>query len=211
MLGQVFVNLDYGPVCAMTDVNLVIDCGANVGYSSAFFLSHFGSCRLVAVEPDPDNFAMLERNLRQYGERVMLVPAGVWSHDVPLVISRGRYRDGREWTTQVRPCQPNERADVQGVGVESLLASSGCERISLLKMDIEGAESIVFRDDVAWLDKVDAIAIELHDDACFGQASDVVLRALRSRGFDVARSGDLTFAFSQLSPRHSDPGIGHDA
>ena len=189
---QVFISLEYGPLCDISDVQLVIDCGANVGYSSAFFLSQFPSCHVVAVEPDTGNFAMLQRNLLAYGERVTLVRAGIWSHSAPLVLSKGGYRDGREWSIQVRPCEPNEEADLQGVSIESLLASSGFDRISLLKIDIEGAEAVLFRDNVDWLDQVDAIAIELHDDSQFGKATDVFYSAMRGRGFEFSRSGELT-------------------
>ena len=192
VLRQIFLEGEYVPLCGMTDVRLVVDCGANVGYSSAFFLSQFPSCHVVAVEPAPDNFAMLQRNLYSYGERVKLLRAGMWSHRAPLTLSRGAHGDGREWATQVRLCSPDEQTDVEGVDVQSLLADSGFDRIGLLKVDIEGAEAIMFRDNPTWLDKVDTIAIELHDDTQFGDARDIVLSAVRARGFELSRNGELT-------------------
>jgi FkbM family methyltransferase len=189
---QIFIELEYSPLRDLQDVRLVIDCGANVGYSSAFFLSQFPACQVVAVEPDPGNLAMLRRNLQRYGRRVDVVHAGIWSHSGPLKISEARFRDGREWTVQVRPCAATEAPDVLGVTVESLLGTSAFTRISLLKMDIEGAEVVVFRDDVDWLDRVDAIAIELHDDSAFGRGTETFHAAIRGRGFDVSHSGELT-------------------
>ena len=118
--------------------------------------------------------------------------AGVWSHAVSLTLSRERYRDGREWAVQVRPTQPHEEADFQGVNIDSLRAALGFERISLLKVDIEGAEVVVFGDNVDWLDRVDAMAIELHDDSHFGKATEVFYRAIGGRGFEISRSGELT-------------------
>ena len=53
----------------------------------------------------------------------------------------------------------------------------------------------MFRDNPAWLDKVDAIAIELHDDTQFGDASDIVLSAVRARGFELSRNGELTICY----------------
>ena len=38
------------------------------------------------------------------------------------------------------------------------------DRIDLLKMDIEGGEREVFADSGEWIDSIDQIAIELHDD-----------------------------------------------
>lgn len=189
---QVFVDREYAPLDDLSDVRLVVDCGANVGYSSAYFLSRFPSCRVIAVEPDPGNFAILEGNLRPFGDRARVVRAGVWSRNVPLKIRRERYRDGREWSIQVRPAEANEEPDLVGRSIGSLLESSGADRISLLKMDIEGAEVVVFGSDLDWLDRVDAIAIELHDDSPFGAAGDVFRRALAGRGFDTVRRGELT-------------------
>jgi hypothetical protein len=39
-------------------------------------------------------------------------------------------------------------------------------KIDLLKIDIEGAESLVFSSDISWLKIVDRLIIEIHSDAC---------------------------------------------
>jgi len=190
---QIFIKREYGCLDAMTEVGLVIDCGANVGYSSAWFLSRFPTCKVVAIEPDSGNFAALQANLAPYGNRVKLVRAGVWSHSTGLVMSEHRYRDGREWSRQVRPCELDEEADFEGVDVGSLLASSGHERISILKVDVEGAEAVMFAENYqSWLNRVDCIAIELHDDSTFGSGSEVFFSAIRGQDFQVRRSGELT-------------------
>jgi len=189
---QIFVEQEYAPLYAMTDVGLVIDCGANVGYSAAAFLARFPDCHVVAIEPDAGNFAMLQRNVLPYGSRVTLRRAAVWSHMAPLVMSPDRYRDGREWSKQVRECQSDEHADFEGIDIASVLAASGYDRISLLKVDVEGAEAVIFRGDLRWLDRVDAIAIELHDDSLFGNGSQIFFEAIRDQDFVVSHSEELT-------------------
>jgi len=47
----------------LSNADLIIDAGANVGYSSVYFLSNFPNCRVIAIEPDGDNFASLQKNL----------------------------------------------------------------------------------------------------------------------------------------------------
>jgi FkbM family methyltransferase len=189
---QIFFEREYEPLMGLNDVKLIVDCGANVGYSSAFLLTQFPSSHVIAVEPDPDNFNILSKNLEPYNNRAVAVRAGVWSNSHPLKVVRSAYRDGREWSVQVRPTKAGEEPDLVAVSVPSLLESSGFDRISLLKVDIEGAEVVVFGSDVEWLDLVDAIAIELHDDSHFGNGSNAFLSAIRGRGFNTTVSGELT-------------------
>lgn len=109
-----------------------------------------------------------------------------------MVISEVKYRDGLAWARQVRPARPEEKPQFSGVSIQSLLELSACERISILKIDIEGSECVVFYSDFqSWLDKTDVIAIELHDDSFFGKASEIFYRASEGKGFDLSKSGEL--------------------
>ena len=79
VFSQIFVHREYRCLDDLTGVRVVIDCGANVGYSSAYFLSRFPACTVIAVEPDSGNFAAMERNLAPYGNRVRAIHSGVWA------------------------------------------------------------------------------------------------------------------------------------
>lgn len=191
---QIFIEREYSCLDGLSNVDLVIDCGANVGYSSAYFLTSFPKCKVICIEPDPLNFAVLQKNLAPYGERVKLLNAGVWSHSTGLKILTTPYRDGREWAVQVRECLPEEDPEMQGIDIGTLLDESGLKEVSILKMDIEGAEAVVFSSNYeSWLPQVKNIVIELHDDSSFGKASDIVMNALSAyQSFDVSSSGELT-------------------
>jgi FkbM family methyltransferase len=176
------------------DIKKFIDAGANVGYSSVYFLSHFPNCRVIAIEPDGDNFASLQKNLAPYGERAQALKCGIWSKSAQLAIEDTTYRDGRDWTRQVRECEDGESGDIRAVTVGELLHQSGRHKLSLLKMDIEGAEAVVFADPSCqqWLPQTEAIAIELHDDSGFGPASNLFHAAIREQHYQISYSGELT-------------------
>lgn len=193
VLCQIFVDREYACLDDLKGVELILDCGANVGYSSAYFLSRHCNSRVIAVEPDPGNFEVLKTNLRPYGTRVSLVNACVWHESANLSPLVNVYRDGREWAQQFGPAKEQSSANVRGVEIGRLLAESGCSKISILKVDIEGAEALVFAgSQQAWLDSVDVIAIELHDDTVFGNASAAFFSAISGHDFDVSTSGELT-------------------
>ena len=78
------------------------------------------------------------------------------------------------------------------VGTRSDLQAVGQERISILKVDVEGAEAVIFSENYkSWREKVDAIAIELHDDLVFGNATQIFFNAIEGRDL-LSRSGELT-------------------
>jgi FkbM family methyltransferase len=193
----IFLRSEYRCISDLKNVSFVIDCGANVGYSSVFFLSLFKNCHVASVEPDPGNFDLLRLNLDSYSGRTTLYHAGVWSHNATLRIREIPYRDGDKWTCQVEECDVNSPESFSAIDIRSILRNSGYDRISLLKMDIEGAEAIVFSDGCEdWLSKVDNIVIELHDDSIFGPATDSVTRRIMSTNrFEQFKSSGETFVF----------------
>jgi FkbM family methyltransferase len=180
---QIFVDREYRCLDHVSEANLVIDCGANVGYSAAYFLARYGKARLIAVEPDPANFALLSRNVEVFKDRVTLLQRGVWSRTVGLVIANPT---ANAWAFMVREAHPGEVATIEAVDIPSLLRASGQERISILKVDIEGSELEVFKES-PWLQKVDHLVIEIHGPECEA----MVLRAVGGRAAPT-QSEELT-------------------
>ena len=114
---QIFVMREYALLVDLmksSRVGLVLDCGANVGYSAAYFLTQFPACELIAVEPDAANFGALQRNLSPYGKRARAVHSGIWSHAVGLKIADHLFRDGRDWSRTVRECRGEETPRLHG-------------------------------------------------------------------------------------------------
>src|SRR5581483_7249276 len=126
---EVFVDREFAFLAPTHAEGLIIDCGANVGYSSAYLLSRFPQRQLIAIEPDTNNLDLLERNLAPYGSRATALHAAVWPHAAPLRIEERRYRDGRDWSRQVRPCRDGEAPDLQGIDIPTLLRGAGHETI----------------------------------------------------------------------------------
>lgn len=192
VFGQIFVDREYRCLDHIESAELIVDCGANCGHSAAYFLSRFPNAHLIAIEPDPGNFAVMLRNLEPYRGRYTAIRAGVWSHQTGLVLeSVGG--DGREWARSVRPAREGEVADIEAVEIGGLI---GERSISILKVDIEGSESEVFRTCPEWLDRVDHMVIETHG----GESEEAVRRAMDGRGFDVSRCDELLVFTHQVHP-----------
>lgn len=187
---QIFVDQEYLSLDGHDVEGLVIDAGANVGYAAAWFLSRFPRCRVVALEPDAANFSVLEANLRPYEGRADARRVALWSEVGTLALRDEPYRDGADWSRQVRPATAEDDDRVPAIDPGTLADQLGADRIALLKVDIEGAEAVVFGAGAdRWLPRVDRIVAELHDDSVFGPASAVFFRALGA-DFTVRRRGE---------------------
>ena len=115
---------------------VVYDCGANVGVSVAYFKMLYPDARVTAFEPDESVFGYLHRNLSRNGlvAEVALHNAAVWVHSDGVAFDSDGADGGRVATGKaVRR--------VSSVDLAERLADE--KRVDLLKMDIEGAESVV--------------------------------------------------------------------
>jgi len=97
---QIMVTKELSRLCSMNPPQLIVDLGANVGYSSAFLLNAFPKAHILAVEPDPSNAALCRLNLSAYGHRAQILEGAAWYRNCRLALSPGTFGDGREWATQ---------------------------------------------------------------------------------------------------------------
>jgi FkbM family methyltransferase len=116
------------------------------------------AARVIAVEPDPGNYALLRSNLSLYSN-AQCIHGAAWGRHTPLALSRA-FADGREWS----------RAVVEGAGevraytMDELVSSVGI--VDFLKINIEGGEKSIFEGDTSWVARVRNICIELHSQDC---------------------------------------------
>ena len=195
---QIFVDAILAEVVAEVDApRVIVDLGANVGYSSVFFLNAFPDAFVLAVEPDPQNANICAQNLAPYGDRARVMQAAVWSHSTRLVLSRGTFRDGKEWATQVRPARPDESPDVTAIDMPSIFPMCPQPIIDILKIDIEGSEVTLFGPSAgSWLKSVRNFCVEMHSQ----EALDNVEEVLRNFNFKYIQCGEYN-VYLNLNPR----------
>jgi FkbM family methyltransferase len=194
---QIFVEREYRCLDEIKKPKLVVDCGANVGYSSVYFLSKYPECFVIAVEPDANNFAILEKNLSFYRGRYDAIQAALWPRAEKLQFNNLFSNVGQEWARRVEKVAPSVQLSehIKTVDIGTLIKRSRFDRVSILKIDIEGAEGELFSSAIEWLDLVDNIVIELHGQECH----DAFFRAIRGRRFSISTRGELTVCLGQDS------------
>jgi len=157
----------------------IIDLGANIGLACRYLAACYPSCRIVAVEPLPENYAMLMKNVACLIEakRCLALQAAVWGAEQPLVIQQPEIHD-RYNAFAVRESAPsaNAASNVEGLTIQRIMERAGFQEVDLVKVDIEGAEVELFKGDLGWLNRIGAIAIEFHGDSRTASNFDNIMR-----------------------------------
>lgn len=165
---------------ATTDRPRIVDCGANIGLSVAFFKKIYPKSTIVAFEADPDIFRTLERNCKAAAwPGVTVMHRAVWDSDESELtfLSRGG---------EVGRLSQDGDSEERGVPVKTCrLSPYLAEPVDLLKLDVEGAETVVLRECRHQLGNVRSIILESHSFAGREQEFSEHAATLASAGFRV--------------------------
>jgi|ERR1043166_1210092 FkbM family methyltransferase len=124
--------------------DVVLDIGANIGFYTLLFARLVGdSGRVYAFEPDPTNFALLEKNVRANGyKNVELVRKALADENGKTRLYLAKNNRGMHRLYQ--PRRGGKSVEVDVVRLDDYFAADHT-RINFVKMDVEGAESAVLR------------------------------------------------------------------
>lgn len=190
---QVFIQEIYKLNNLVFEPELVIDGGANVGFSSLYFSSAFPSATIISIEPDEGNFKMLEKNTSKE-KRIEAIQKAIWSKNKKLVVLSNN--DG-EWGKTVKESDNvAEKNIVSSISINEIVDRFELKKIDIVKLDIEGAEKEVFEKDLEWLEKTALIIIEIHNNIYPG-LSKKIKYILASYNFSYFSKGENSFFFKE--------------
>ena len=114
----------------------IIDGGAYEGFCTIVFSMLVGdSGRVIAFEPDAQNFRGLERNIKDYGlKNAVIVNKGLWSDDG----QRSFLRNGP--SSFFLPENNNNTERLPVVSLDNELGRMSIAKVDFIKMDIEASE-----------------------------------------------------------------------
>ena len=157
---------------------LIIDGGANIGLSVIYFKTLFPQSRVIAFEPDPDIFRVLERNCATFAPDAELVAKGLWSRETALSFVQDASEAGH---IAYNGTDPSKLITIPTVRLRDYLD----QHVDMLKLDIEGAETEVLTDCADKLGNVERIFVEYHSFVGQPQSLHTVTGILAAAGFRV--------------------------
>lgn len=173
----------------LDNLDTVFDIGANSGLFSLLLVNK-GCTNVYAFEPNQESIVNLKEVTKDLG--VKIVEKAVYTKDEDLTF----YIDPTNTTIgslsenhlQIHAKEVN-KITVPAISLKTFIAQNDIKKISLIKMDIEGAEYDIIEnleDEV--FDIVDNFLIEYHDNE--GEKAQKLVKKLVAKGFDVDQIRD---------------------
>ncbi|MBN1568286.1 MAG: FkbM family methyltransferase [Acidobacteria bacterium] len=120
----------------------IIDCGSHIGMSILYFKTLYPDAHVVGFEPAPGTFQLLSENIRQNGlKNVVLYKKAVGNREGKATF----YGDDSVTSSLFEGRNPGGAYEVDIVKLSDYMDRP----VNFLKLDVEGAESLVFEDLVA--------------------------------------------------------------
>lgn len=148
---------EYNNIVTSSKIPLIIDLGANGGFSVRYFADEYPEARIVAFEPDKSNFILAKLN--NNSEKV-----DWYNNAIGNIKSIGNLTDPGLGNNSYRVSLSSEGL-VQISSLEDLIEDYINQGFVpfIVKIDIEGYEKELFSSNLRWIDQVPIIIIELHD------------------------------------------------
>lgn len=144
----------------------VLEIGANIGTQTVYFCKSGRVRRLLAVEPDPRNLRLLRRNIDDNGLAAMakVVAAAVGDFDGKAQLHMSASNHGQSSLVRAAPDSASVEVDVRPM--PAILAEADLDPgdVSLIWMDIEGAEPMACRSMASLLERKVPLMMEFSPD-----------------------------------------------
>ncbi len=170
---------------------IIIDAGANVGYTTVYFSNELKDIKIFAIEPSSENCEMIFKN-SSFFKNIKVYQMALSEKENTYFNLDRNFRDGKDWSIATAEA---ENGDIKGISIKEIINENGLEHISLLKIDIEGAERFIFKKDnnLDFLKITEIVALEIHDEFDIRNSINEILT---ENGFFIFESGELTIGIN---------------
>ena len=166
VVGEIFREHEYRIVESIiaSASDPILDIGAHAGFFTLYARTLNPTVRIVAVEPEPGNFELLEKHLEENEiVNVDVIKAALAAKTGNRMLKIARDSHNHRLSAIGRSDSGGESISVYTYSLSDLLKKCIINKVSLLKMDIEGGEFEVFESlSPEILSKVDCLILEYH-------------------------------------------------
>jgi FkbM family methyltransferase len=158
----------------------ILDCGANIGLSIIYFKKIYPASIITAFEADNKIYNVLSSNINSLGIKdVTIINKAVWDSETKLNF----YAEGADGGRVSFDENHSEKIiSTETIRLKNYLKGN---KITLLKVDIEGAETKVLIDCAEELKSVENLIVEYHSFEKEPQSLPDLLAVIKNAGFRI--------------------------
>lgn len=171
-LWDAFFSAYHLPLPGMQVRSVILDLGANAGYTATSLATRYPHARVIAVEMDADNAAVCARNVAQFGDRCEVVHAAIWSAGGSVSYGGRNVHD-----FAIGSSSSTSSLSAPAITIDDVMDQRSIATVDYVKMDIEGAEASVLQPPIAWAGRVNGLSMEVHPPATFEWCREVLTGA----------------------------------
>lgn len=189
VIDEIFVDKMYRSVESIipTLASPILDIGAHIGLFSIYASALNSKVKIIALEPEPTNFELMKENLKANhcqnitAKNLALIPEDNSEKEIKLFLSDDSHNHTTLPPNPLNKSLLDKYITVPATNLTKLIEKN---KISLLKIDIEGAEyNIIKSFDKSIFKTIQYIALEYHE---FGNKRRADLEnIIRQNGFSV--------------------------
>lgn len=139
----------------------IIDCGAHIGIFSKYASQFFPTLNYICFEPNIDNYSFLIKNMDSVANKTLYNKAVSYKDEnIRLYRPLNQCKTGQCSFILYPYLNPSDYFDVPAINLNEII--SKINDVFILKMDMEGYESIVLKN-LDCLNKVKILILEEHD------------------------------------------------
>ena len=171
----------------------IIDCGSNIGISVLFFKKIYPNSEVLAFEPLKENFNLLKKNIEENNlKNVSLIQKALSSKSETSYLKKVGFLSGTLDTTK----DDKNIEQIQTIALSEYIN----KQVDLLKIDIEGAETLVL-EEIANKNKlkfIEKIIMEYHPHAKINNLPKI-LKLLEKNNFQYYISSNVNTPFKETN------------
>lgn len=140
------------------DGGTLLDIGGNIGAVARWWMKNGGD-RVISVEPEPENAALLRKNLEEFGDRATVIEAAAVNQTAPKTLGLYLNNGINKGAHTLRETRGRNSIEVQTVPLFDLFRTYNPHAV---KIDIEGGEFQLLDEILSLPADTNRFAIEYH-------------------------------------------------
>ena len=198
---EIFFGREYESPVQLAECKTYVDLGGNIGMAALYFSLKCNLEQMILIEANPRLIPVLEKNLsgaRNAGKKVQIVHGYVSGTSQGLIDFHASDDHGMSTAATLASNKNGKVVSLPQVPLRQLLDNLKLNQVDILKMDIEGGEYNLMKEDPTVFQRFKHIFAEIHGGA---DQREQFVRQIQDLGFEIVHGKKAETGFDTILAR----------